>query len=94
MRSRMRLSGRTELAYHAAGKESLPAVLLLHGFPGSADYFRAVIPDLSTIARVIAPDLPGFGESDVLPSPSFPAFGKAVSELLDRLEVAAVHLPA
>jgi pimeloyl-ACP methyl ester carboxylesterase len=49
--------------------------------------FRDVIPELSQAAYVIAPDLPGFGESDVLPSPSFPAFGQAVSELLDRLSI-------
>jgi pimeloyl-ACP methyl ester carboxylesterase len=45
------------------------------------------VPELSQAAYVIAPDLPGFGESDVLPSLSFPAFGKAISELLDRLAV-------
>ena len=36
---------------------------------------------------MIAPDLPGFGESDVLPAPSFDAFGEAISELLDRLSI-------
>ena len=54
--------------------------------------FREVIPELSRIAHVIAPDLPGFGESDVLPSPSFPAFGEAVSELLDRLSIGPRYL--
>lgn len=86
-RQRLRLSGGTELSFVTAGDASKPAVLLLHGFPGSADYFRAVVPELSEAAYVIAPDLPGFGESDVLPAPSFPAFGRAVSELLDRLAV-------
>jgi pimeloyl-ACP methyl ester carboxylesterase len=65
----------------------MPAVLLLHGFPGSAGYFREVVPELSQAAYVIAPDLPGFGESDVLPAPAFPAFGEAISELLERLAV-------
>jgi pimeloyl-ACP methyl ester carboxylesterase len=62
-------------------------VLLLHGFPGSARYFREVVPALSRAAYVIAPDLPGFGQSDVLPAASFPAFGQAISELLDRLAI-------
>jgi pimeloyl-ACP methyl ester carboxylesterase len=62
-------------------------VLLLHGSPSSARMFREVIPGLSRVACVIAPDLPGFGESDVLPSPSFPAFGRAIAELLDRLSI-------
>jgi pimeloyl-ACP methyl ester carboxylesterase len=86
-RQRLRLSGGTELSFITAGDASRPAVLLLHGFPGSAGYFREVVPELSQAAHVIAPDLPGYGESDVLPAPSFPAFGEAISELLDRLAV-------
>jgi pimeloyl-ACP methyl ester carboxylesterase len=49
--------------------------------------FREVVPALSRTAYVIAPDLPGFGESDVLPEASFSAFGRAVSELIERLGV-------
>jgi pimeloyl-ACP methyl ester carboxylesterase len=49
--------------------------------------FRDVVPGLSAAAHVIVPDLPGFGDSDVLPSPSFPAMGQAISELLDRLSI-------
>ena len=49
--------------------------------------FREVVPQLSQIAHVIAPDLPGFGESDVLPMASFSDFGEAIWELLDRLEI-------
>lgn len=65
----------------------MPALLLLHGFPGSARTFRGVMPALSHAAYVIAPELPGFGESDVLPAASFPAFGEAIAELMDQLEV-------
>lgn len=86
-RQRVRLSGGTELSFIAAGEKSKPAVLLLHGFPNAARMFLDVMPELSQVAYVIAPDLPGFGESDVLPEPSFPAFGRAISELLDRLEI-------
>jgi pimeloyl-ACP methyl ester carboxylesterase len=86
-RQRLRLSGGTELSFITAGDASKPAVLLLHGFPGSAGYFRGIVPKLSQAAHVIAPDLPGFGESDVLPAPSFPAFGQAISELLDWLAI-------
>ena len=86
-RQRFRLSGGTELSFITAGDASMPAVLLLHGFPGSARTFREVVPELSQAAYVIAPELPGFGESDVLPAPSFPAFGQAISELLDRLAI-------
>ena len=86
-RQRLRLSNGTELSFITGGEASNPAVLLLHGSPSSARMFREVIPELSQVAHVIAPDLPGFGESDVLQSPSFPAFGQAVSELLDRLSI-------
>jgi pimeloyl-ACP methyl ester carboxylesterase len=86
-RQRLRLSGGTELSFITAGEASKPTVLLLHGFPSSARTFREVVPELSHAAYVIAPDLPGFGESDVLPAVSFTAFGQAISELLDRLAI-------
>jgi pimeloyl-ACP methyl ester carboxylesterase len=84
---RLRLSGGTELSFIKAGEASKPAVLLLHGFPNSSRMFRELIPQLAQIAHVIAPDLPGFGASDVLPTASFSNFGEAIWELLDRLEV-------
>lgn len=86
-RHRFRLSSGPELSFISAGEVSQPAVLLLHGFPNSAQTFRHVVPELSKVAYVIAPDLPGFGESDVLPSVSFAAFGQAIAELLDHLEI-------
>jgi pimeloyl-ACP methyl ester carboxylesterase len=86
-RQRFRLSGGAELSFVTAGDASLPALLLLHGFPGSAATFRGIVPALSQAAYVIAPELPGFGESDVLPEPTFHAFGQAVAELIDRLGV-------
>lgn len=86
-RQRLRLSGGTELSLVTAGEKSKPALLLLHGFPSSARTFRDVVPALSQVAHVIAPDLPGFGESDVLSKVSFEKFGAAISELLDRLAI-------
>ncbi len=87
-RRRLRLSGGTELAYVAAGDRARPVLLLLHGFPSSSHTFRDVIPGLSRVAHVIAPDLPGYGESEPLPEPSFAAFGDAVVELLEHLDAA------
>jgi pimeloyl-ACP methyl ester carboxylesterase len=86
-RQQLRLSVGTELSFITAGEASTPAVLLLHGTPQSAGYFRDIVPELSRVAYVIAPDLPGFGESDLLPTASFPAYGQAISELLDRLAI-------
>ncbi len=87
MRQRFRLSGGTELSFVTAGDESNPAMLLLHGFPSSARTFRDVVPELADTAYVIAPDLPGFGESEVLAVASFAAFGQAISELIHGLGV-------
>ncbi|WP_287095471.1 alpha/beta fold hydrolase [Mesorhizobium sp.] len=84
---RMRLSGGTELAYVTAGDPSNPALLLLHGFPSSSRTFRDVIPGLARVAYVIAPDLPGHGQSDVPPTPSFAGISEAISELLAHLVI-------
>src|SRR5262252_5859680 len=51
--------------YRAAGDESAPVVLLLHGFPASSFMFREVIPRLADDYRVIAPDLPAFGFTQI-----------------------------
>lgn len=51
--------------YRAAGAPSAPVVLLLHGFPASSFMFRELIPRLAGDYRVIAPDLPGFGFTQV-----------------------------
>ncbi len=51
--------------YRAAGDPSAPVVLLLHGFPTSSFMFRELIPRLADQYRVIAPDFPGFGFTEV-----------------------------
>lgn len=57
--------------YREAGSPKDPAVLLLHGFGASSHMFRELIPVLSTHYHVIAPDLPGFGLTTVLPETPF-----------------------
>jgi pimeloyl-ACP methyl ester carboxylesterase len=51
--------------YREAGAADAPVVVLLHGFPTSSNMFRHLIPSLATRYRVIAPDYPGFGQSDM-----------------------------
>jgi pimeloyl-ACP methyl ester carboxylesterase len=51
--------------YREAGKADAPVVLLLHGFPTSSFQYRDLIPRLADRYRVIAPDLPGFGFTEV-----------------------------
>ncbi|WP_083469108.1 alpha/beta fold hydrolase [Methylobacterium variabile] len=50
--------------YREAGPADGPVVLLLHGFPTSSHMFRNLIPTLADRYRVIAPDYPGFGQSE------------------------------
>jgi pimeloyl-ACP methyl ester carboxylesterase len=77
----------SRLAVDVGGNPSNPALLLLHGFPSSARTFRHLAPMLLDDLFVIAPDLPGFGESDVLASMSFEAMGEAILEVLDHFSV-------
>lgn len=51
--------------YREAGPADAPVVLLLHGFPASSFQYRELIPRLADHYRVIAPDLPGFGFTEV-----------------------------
>jgi pimeloyl-ACP methyl ester carboxylesterase len=79
------------LFYREAGVASAPAVLLLHGFPTSSHMFRNLIPVLADSYHLIAPDYPGFGQSD-MPDRSkfayaFDRFSEQVGGLLDRLSL-------
>lgn len=51
--------------YREAGSVNAPVILLLHGFPTSSFQYRELIPRLADKYRVIAPDLPGFGFTEV-----------------------------
>jgi pimeloyl-ACP methyl ester carboxylesterase len=55
--------------YREAGAANAPVLLLLHGFPTSSHMFRNLIPMLADRFRLVAPDLPGFGHSD-MPAPA------------------------
>jgi pimeloyl-ACP methyl ester carboxylesterase len=54
-----------QIFYREAGDPNHPALLLLHGFPTSSHMFRNLIPRLQDRFHLVAPDLPGFGFSDV-----------------------------
>jgi pimeloyl-ACP methyl ester carboxylesterase len=55
--------------YREAGAETAPKLLLLHGFPASSHQYRNLMPALADRFHVIAPDYPGFGNSD-MPDPA------------------------
>lgn len=55
--------GSVSVFYRESGAKNAPVLLLLHGFPSSSHMFRDLIPMLADRYRVIAPDLPGFGQT-------------------------------
>ena len=77
--------------YREAGPRDAPAVVLLHGFPSSSNMFRNLIPALADRYRVIAPDYPGFGHSDMPDRSrfrySFAHFAGITDTLLSQLGV-------
>ena len=80
-----------KIFYREAGPANAPAVLLLHGFPTSSHMFRNLIPELADRYHVIAPDYPGYGQSDMpdratSPTPSI-ALESLSMALLDQLGV-------
>ncbi len=87
----VRRNGRA-IACRAAG-EGAP-LLLLHGIGSGSASWEAQFEGLSGRFRVIAWDAPGYGGSDPLPGerPHSGAYGDAVADLLDGLEVERVHV--
>lgn len=55
--------GEVDVFYREAGRKNAPVLLLLHGFPSSSHMFRDLIPLLEDRFHIIAPDLPGFGQT-------------------------------
>jgi pimeloyl-ACP methyl ester carboxylesterase len=70
--------------YREAGPAGAPKLLLLHGFPSSSHMFRDLIPLLADRFHVIAPDLPGFGLSDMLPREQFKYNFDNIANVIDR----------
>jgi pimeloyl-ACP methyl ester carboxylesterase len=74
-----------ELFYREAGPSDAPVVLLLHGFPTSSHMFRNLIPYLADRFHVIAPDLPGFGQSAAPDRAEFSYTFDAAAQLVEKL---------
>lgn len=75
--------------YREAGPADAPVVLLLHGFPTSSHMFRNLIPLLADRYHVIAPDYPGFGQSD---APDHTAFAYTFAHYADIVDALTVKL--
>jgi pimeloyl-ACP methyl ester carboxylesterase len=73
-----------EVAYREAGEKGSPALLLLHGFPSSSHMFRDLLPRLAQRFHLIAPDLPGFGRTTLLPRSNFTYSFDNIAKVVDR----------
>lgn len=77
--------------YREAGPKDAPTIVLLHGFPSSSRTFNSLIPLLATRYHLIAPDFPGFGQSDAPPPErydyTFDHLAKTTDALLEKLQI-------
>jgi pimeloyl-ACP methyl ester carboxylesterase len=73
-----------EIFYREAGRSNAPALLLLHGFPTASHMFRDLIPQLADRFHVVAPDLPGFGHSDMPDRGAFTYTFDNIARVVDR----------
>lgn len=74
--------------YREAGTSDAPTILLLHGFAASSYMFRDLIPQLAQKYHVIAPDLPGFGQTTVMPDVEFNYTFDNLASVIDAFTVA------
>jgi len=74
-----------KIFYREAGPASAPKLLLLHGFPTASHMFRDLIPLLADRFHIVAPDLPGFGQSDMPPREKFSYTFDNIASVMDRL---------
>ncbi|MFL6834329.1 MAG: alpha/beta fold hydrolase [Xanthobacteraceae bacterium] len=70
--------------YREAGAADAPTLLLLHGFPSASHMFRNLIPLLADRFHIVAPDLPGFGQSDMPAPTKFKYTFDHIAAVIDR----------
>ncbi len=71
--------------YREAGSPSLPTLLLLHGHASASHTFRNIIPELSKTFHVVAPDYPGFGNSEHPEMKDFTYTFPNIADTIDKL---------
>jgi pimeloyl-ACP methyl ester carboxylesterase len=78
--------------YREAGPNDAPTILLSHGFPTASHMFRDLIPQLADRFHLVAPDLPGFGQSDMPARGAFVYMFENIANVIDRFtEVIGLH---
>ena len=76
--------GDHQIFFREAGDPENPAIVLLHGFPTSSHMYRNIIRMLSNNYYLIAPDYPGFGESDSPSRESFSYTFDNIAEIVNQ----------
>ncbi len=81
------------IAWRERGAGPTPPVLLLHGLGGSRISWEPQLAGLSATRRVVAWDLPGYGDSAPLDVPiTFDALADAVARCAAEIDAPEVHL--
>ena len=90
----MTVDGRTLHFTDTGGGATHPPIVLVHGFPFHSGVWDAAVTALKTDYRVIAPDLRGFGKSELGPADVslMSDFADDIHALLDGLKVPKVTL--
>src|ERR1700751_3668813 len=73
-----------KISYREAGRSDAPTLLLLHGFPTAGHMFRDLIPLLAGNFHLVAPDLPGFGQSALLSRETFKYTFDNLADTIDK----------
>ena len=73
-----------KIFYRETGPVKAPTLLLLHGFPSSSHMFRELMPRLADRFHIVAPDLPGFGRSDMPPRERFAYSFELIATVIER----------
>jgi pimeloyl-ACP methyl ester carboxylesterase len=72
-----------KIFYREAGPRDAPTILLLHGYPSSSRMSATLIPLLADRYHLVAPDYPGFGESNAPPASEFPYTFDHLAKVVD-----------
>ena len=73
-----------KIFYREAGTGDKPTMILFHGFPSSSHMFRDLIPCLEKNFHLIAPDYPGFGQSDMPPRENFAYTFDHIADVMEK----------
>ena len=86
----------TEVFYRETGSADKPTLVLFHGFPSASHMFRNLMPMLEESFHMLAPDYPGFGQSDApdraVFSYTFDHIAEVMDAFLNRMDVERFYM--